>query len=318
MKIRFGYVSTALSLWEASPSRTMTFARYKLLGKEERREKLLSLTAENLWNTRRILYYNIAHGIEVYRFSSSIVPLATHPEAGWDFASPLKDEWLEIGALVKKYRIRVSFHPNQYTLFTSPREEVTKNAVRDMEYHYRMLECMGLEEWGTLNIHIGGAYGDKESAIIRFHENLRQLPSHIKGAMTLENDDKTYTTEETIDVCLKERIPLAFDYHHHMANLSERPLEELLPGVFSTWAKREQVPKIHISSPKTEKAFRSHADFVDLEFIMPLLKLLREVSQDVDFMIEAKAKDQALLKLVPEVAAIRGVKRIGGAAVEWK
>ncbi|WP_409272542.1 UV DNA damage repair endonuclease UvsE [Neobacillus sp. SCS-31] len=317
MKIRFGYVSTALSLWEASPSRTMTFARYKVLGKVERREKLLAITAENLWNTKRILYYNIAHGIDVYRFSSSIVPLATHPEAHWDYASPFRDDWLDIGELVKKHQLRISFHPNQYTLFTSPRNEVTANAVEDMEYHYGMLECMGLQEWGTINIHIGGAYGDKISAISRFHENLRTLPSPIKAAMTFENDDKTYTTEETLAVCLKERIPLAFDYHHHMANPSGRPLEELLPEVFSTWSHMEHVPKIHVSSPKSENAFRSHADHVDLEFIMPLLKLLREIGHDVDFMIEAKTKDQALLKLVPEVAAIRGVKRIGGAAIEW-
>ncbi|CEG29226.1 UV DNA damage repair endonuclease UvsE [Bacillus sp. B-jedd] len=318
MKIRFGYVSTALSLWEASPSRTMTFARYKLLGEEERRGKLLALTAENLTNTLRMLYYNIAHGIEVYRMSSSIVPLATHPEAGWDFASPLREQWHEIGSLVKKYRLRVSFHPNQFTLFTSPKEEITVNAVRDMEYHYNMLECMGLEDWGTLNIHVGGAYGDKESALVRFHENIKQLPLAVKARMTLENDDKTYTTEETLAVCLRQGIPLAFDYHHHMANPSERPLEELLPEVFSTWSEIGHVPKIHVSSPKSEKAYRSHADYLDLDFLMPLLQVLREIGQDVDFMIEAKAKDLALLKLVPEVAAIRGVKRIGGAAVEWK
>ncbi|ALC88670.1 UV damage repair endonuclease UvdE [Bacillus sp. FJAT-18017] len=318
MKIRFGYVSTALSLWEASPSRTMTFARYKLLGKEERQEKLLAITAENLKNTLRMLYYNVSHGIEVYRLSSSIVPLATHPEASWDFASPFKAEWLEIGSFVKKYQLRVSFHPNQYTLFTSPKEEITVNAVRDMKYHYRMFDCMGLERLGTHNIHVGGAYGDKEAALERFHENIKRLPVHIKEMMTLENDDKTYTTEETLSVCLKEDIPLAFDYHHHMANSSERPLEEVLPLVYSTWANKPQVPKIHISSPKSDKLYRAHADFVDIDFLMPLLKLLREINQDVDLMIEAKAKDQALLKLVPEVAAIRGVKRVGGAAIEWK
>ncbi|OCA82360.1 UV damage endonuclease UvsE [Bacillus sp. FJAT-27225] len=318
MKIRFGYVSTALSLWEASPSRTMTFTRYKLLGKEERKEKLLALTAENLKNTLRMLYYNIAHGIELYRLSSSIVPLATHPEASWDFATPFKDEWLEIGSVVKKHGLRVSFHPNQYTLFTSPKTEITVNAVRDMEYHYRMFTCMGLERLGTHNIHVGGAYGDKDAAIGRFHENIKLLPVHIKEMMTLENDDKTYTTEETLSACIRERIPLAFDYHHHMANPSELPLEDLLPLVFSTWTERPHVPKIHISSPKSDRLFRAHADFVDLEFLMPLLKLLKDINQDVDLMIEAKAKDQALLKLVPEIAAIRGIKRIGGAAVEWK
>ena len=53
------------------------------------------------------------------------------------------------------------------------------------------------------------------------------------------------------------------------------------------------VPKIHVSSPKSETGFRSHADFVSLDFIMPLLKCLREIGQDVDFMIEAKLKESS-------------------------
>ena len=107
-------------------------------------EKLKEVTAQNLHHTKRILYYNIAHEIELYRFSSSLVPLATHPEVMWDFVSPFKDEWKELGQLVKQVNIRPSFHPNQFTLFTSPREEVTMNAVKDMEYHYKMLEAMGI------------------------------------------------------------------------------------------------------------------------------------------------------------------------------
>lgn len=140
-----------------------------------------------------------------------------------------------------------------------------------MEYHYRMFEAMGGENESFINIHIGGAYGDKLTTIHRFHENLKTLPSHIKKQMTLENDDKTYNADETLLACQKENIPLVFDYHHHMANLGTRPLDELLPGIFQTWEQTGLKPKIHISSPKSEKAFRSHADYVDIDFIRPLL-----------------------------------------------
>lgn len=318
MKIRFGYVSHAISLWEASPARALTFTRYKQLPTEERNERLAWVTSQNIRNTLRMIHYNIAHEIELYRFSSSIAPLSTHPEVNWDFVDPFREQWLEIGRLVKQHNLRVSFHPNQYTLFTSPRPEVTANAVIDMDYHYRMLEAMGLEDQGLINIHVGGAYGDKKETIGRFYENLKSLPLHIKKRMTLENDDKTYHTEETLEVCLKESIPLVFDYHHHMANLCEPPLEELLPVIFKTWEPMGLKPKIHISSPKSEKAFRSHADFVDPEFILPLIDVLKELKVDVDMMIEAKAKDQALLKLVDGLSKIRGVKRIAGATLEWK
>jgi len=318
IKIRFGYVSHAISLWDASPAKALTFTRYQQLSATERIEKLLEVTRLNLLHTLRMLYYNLAHEIELYRFSSSIVPLATHPEVRWDFTTPFLKEWREIGDLVKRNRLRVSFHPNQFTLFTSPKKTITENAVIDMTYHYQMFEAMGIADLGLINIHIGGAYGDKAAALSRFYENLTTLPAPIKKVMTLENDDKTYTAEETLKVCEKEGIRFVFDYHHHMANLSEAPLEELLPRIFGTWANVEAVPKVHISSPKNEKEFRSHADFVDPEFIMPFVNLLRELGMDVDFMIEAKAKDQAALKLVEDLSKLRGFKRISGASIEIK
>jgi UV DNA damage endonuclease len=318
MKIRFGYVSQAVSLWEASPSRTVTYTRYQKMSKDERATKLLEVTAENLKSTRRMFYYNLAHEIEVYRLSSSIVPLATHPEVKWDFVTPFRKEWTELGEIVKKGGLRVSFHPNQFTLFTSPRDEVTNNAVVDMEYHYRMFEAMGVEKNSVINIHIGGAYGDKDETIKRFYQNLKKLPAHIKDVMTLENDDKTYHADETLLACEKENIPFVFDYHHHMANLGESSLEELLTRTFPTWEKTNLPPKIHVSSPKSEKAFRSHADYVDVEFLMPLITTLRNLKTDVDFMIEAKMKDQAMLQLITDISKIRGIKRVSGGTVEIK
>lgn len=318
MIIKFGYVSTAISLWDASPSKALTFARYGQLSQTERREKLLSVTYQNLLNTERMIHYNIAHGIPLYRFSSSIAPLATHPEVKWDYVTPFREKWQEIGALVKKHGIRTSFHPNQFTLFTSPRDEVTTNAILDMEYHYGMLEAMGLETEALINIHIGGAYGNKEETIGRFHENFSKLPEKIKQITTLENDDKTYHSAETLAACLKQDVPFMFDYHHHMANRCEDSLADILPSAFVTWERAGWNPKIHVSSPKSDSAYRAHADYVDVEFIQPLFSLLREIGQDVDVMIEAKMKDRAALALVEDLAKIRGVKRIGGAVLEWK
>ncbi|WP_338778909.1 UV DNA damage repair endonuclease UvsE [Metabacillus sp. FJAT-52054] len=319
MKIRFGYVANALSLWDCSPSKTMTFARYQKLEESERKEALCRVTKQNLEHTLRIIHYNIAHEIHLYRFSSSLVPLATHPEVSWDFVAPFKDQFKKIGELVKKHKMRTSFHPSQYTLFTSDRPSITENSVRDMEYHYAMLEAMGLEKEGLINLHVGGAYGDKTASAERFFENIQSLPSPVFSRMTLENDDKTYTTEETLQVCEKGGTPLMFDYHHHQANKNEgdQKLEDLLPRFFDTWKQTGLAPKIHISSPKSEKEYRSHSDYVDLEFIRPLLKMLKEFDVDVDVMIEAKMKDLALLKLIEEISAIRGVKRVDGGSVVW-
>ncbi|MET7018956.1 UV DNA damage repair endonuclease UvsE [Bacillus mycoides] len=317
MIMRFGYVSHAMALWDCSPAKTMTFTSWKKLNKQEREDKLYNVTLQNLEHTIRILHYNIAHEIPLYRLSSSIVPLATHPEVEFDYIQLFAPLWRKIGALIQEHNLRVSFHPNQFTLFTSDKPHITTNAITDMTYHYNVLDAIGITDSSYINIHVGGAYGNKESAIGRFHENIKKLPSHIKKQMTLENDDKTYTTSETLAICQKENIPFVFDYHHHIANLCDEPLERLLPAIFKTWSHTNVPPKVHISSPKSEKEFRAHSDYIDLEFIKPFLHIAKKVDRNFDIMIESKQKNLALLQLIEELSSIRGVKRIKGATLQW-
>lgn len=317
MIIRFGYVSHAVALWDCSPAKTMTFTTWRKLGKQEREEKLYNVTKQNLMHTLRILHYNIAHEIPLYRLSSSIVPLATHPEVDFNYIDIFMPFWRKIGEFIREHNLRVSFHPNQFTLFTSEKPHITDNAVLDMTYHYNILDAMGIANSSYINIHVGGAYGNKEQAILRFHENIKKLPSYIKQQMTLENDDKTYTTSETLAVCQQERIPFVFDYHHHMANLCDEPIEDLLPAIFETWNHTNTIPKVHISSPRSEKEFRAHADYIDATFIKPFLSIAKNINQDFDIMIESKQKDLALFQLIGELASIKGIKRINGGTLQW-
>lgn len=246
------------------------------------------------------------------------MPLATHPEVEWDYLTPFADLYHEIGALVQKNNLRVSFHPNQFTLFTSPQDHVTTNAIIDMTYHYEMLEAMGLHKNTNINIHVGGAYGNKAETIARFHKNFEKLPTDIRMQTTLENDDKTYTAEETLQVCEKQGVPFVFDYHHHWANPGDGSFETLIPRIFSTWERTGKAPKFHLSSPKSDQLIRAHADYVDLEFAIPFIKALKNYGASADIMIEAKAKDKAALKLVEDVSKLRGFTRITGGAIEVK
>ena len=115
-----------------------------------------------------------------------------------------------------------------------------------MEYHFKMLKAMNALERGIINIHIGGAYGDKESSLERFHENIKKLPTHIKNQITFENDDKTYDVKETLITCEREKVPMILDYHHYMANKGEVDLTKYLPRIFDTWRGSPTVPKVHI------------------------------------------------------------------------
>ncbi|MDF2607071.1 MAG: uvsE [Bacillales bacterium] len=317
MKIRIGYVSTALNLWNSSPAKNLTFTRWKDMCKQDRNEKLKEITLTNIRNTYRVLSYNIAHEICVYRFSSSIVPLATHPEVNFDYINEFKEQWAELGKLVIKFNLRTSFHPNQFTLFTSEKNNITENAIRDLQYHFNLLKIMGISN-GTINIHIGGAYGDKTSALERFGNNIELIPEEIRKVLTFENDDKTYTALETIDVCNKYNFKFAFDFHHHIANPCQVCLDEIIKSQAETWNEFGIPPKIHVSSPKSAKEYRAHSDLVDIDFIMPLIDAAKKLGIDIDFMVEAKFKDIAALKLIDDLSKLRGIKRIGGATLEIK
>ena len=113
------------------------------------------------------------------------------------------------------------------------------------------------------------------------------------------------------------KIPMILDSHHYMANKGEVVLDNYLERIFNTWNQREILPKVHLSSPKSESAFRSHADYVNLGFILPFLKLAKSLNQDFDIIIEAKQKNLAMHQLVEEISKIRGVKRISGASIVW-
>ncbi|MFC7371575.1 UV DNA damage repair endonuclease UvsE [Fictibacillus iocasae] len=314
MLVSFGFVSTALELHDASPAKTMTYATYSKRDPELRMQQLIAITKKNLESTLRVLHYCVAHQLPLHRMSSSIVPLATHPDVNWDYLKHTHKEFAEIGKLIKKYGLRTSMHPNQFTLFTSPREEVTQNAVKDLQYHYDMLSAMGVADTSYLNIHVGGAYGDKDASLQRFYENIKTLPVTILKRLTLENDDKTFHAAETLDVCEKLGVPMMYDYHHDQANPSI-PLSEILPRFVKTWEGTGRPPKVHLSSPKTEKQYRSHHDFVSLDYVLPFFKEAANHTDYLDVMIEAKEKDRAALKLIAELEKVRGFKRITGGTI---
>ncbi|MGL4522118.1 MAG: UV DNA damage repair endonuclease UvsE [Bacilli bacterium] len=310
MFLRFGYVANALGLHDASPSKTMTFKTWNSLDEATRSQKIAHIIETNLTNTMRALHYNIAHNVKLYRMSSSIIPLATHPDVALEYIEPFRPLYERIGNLVKEHDLRVSFHPNQFTLFTSPRLDVTEKAVEDMVYHYTILDAMGIAERSLINIHVGGSYGDKTATLERFYENIQMLPEHVRKVTTFENDDKTYNAEETLLVCEELGQPMIFDWHHHLANECATPIQELIPRIWATWKSRGLVPKVHLSSPKNEKEFRSHADYVSFDFVQPFLKMTKEIGQDYDVMIEAKAKDLAMFGLIEDMKKMRGIETI--------
>ncbi|WP_274648945.1 UV DNA damage repair endonuclease UvsE [Paenibacillus humicola] len=250
MIVRFGFVAMSMQLTNASPSKTMTFKSFSgLADREAGLRRLERIAGENLHNTLRLLRHCAAHGIGVYRFSSKLIPLLTHEELrDWSPWPALSEPFADIGAFVKEKGMRVSFHPDHFCVFSTPRPEVLVSSKRDMEYHVRMLEAMGLDERAKCNIHIGGAYGDKAAAGERFVRQLGGLPDQFRSRITLENDDKTFTARETLEAAEAAQTPMVLDIHHHAVNgggeTEASLLGDLWPRIVRTWEREAELRRI--------------------------------------------------------------------------
>jgi UV DNA damage endonuclease len=325
MLVRFGYVAMSVIVENASPSRTMTATHFrKLDDREAAVRKLERLAEENIRNCLRLLRHNAAHDIRVFRFSSKLIPLLGHEMlSGWDPFPVLAEPFAELGVFVKKHGMRVGFHPDHFTVIGTPRGEVLRSSLQTLDHHVRMLEAMGLDERARLNIHIGGTYGDRERTLERFLRQFRAMDERIRSRITLENDDKTYTALETLAVCEALGVPMVLDLHHHIVNNNGESAAELWPRIAATWRKSDLVPvelppKIHVSSPKNEKDVRAHADYVELEHILPFLREVAAVTPALDVMIEAKRKDEALFRLMDDLRKVDDVEVVDQASIRIK
>jgi UV DNA damage endonuclease len=326
MIVRLGYVAMSMVVKNASPSKTMTVTNFsKLIDREAAIRKLERIGAENLHNTLRLLRHNRAHDIAVYRFSSKLIPLIGHELlAEWDPIPTLASEFREVGDYVKQHHMRVSFHPDHFTVFSTPKKDVLTKSIADLHRHVAMLDRMGLGNEAKCNIHIGGSYGDKEKAGARFVRNFNELSPSLRSHVTLENDDKTFTALETLEICEQVGVPMVLDVHHHQVNNNGEAVEELWPRIARTWASQvvedgsavPLPPKIHVSSPKSETDPRSHADYVEVAPLFEFLKAVAPLTPRLDIMIEAKMKDEALFRLMNDLKSQNGVTALNQATLE--
>jgi len=255
--------------------------------------KLYQTVKHNIKETERTIRQCIIDDTKMFRLSSDIVPFATHEiSKNIDYMSWIRNDLKSIIPLCKDNGIRCSMHPSQIVNINSPSKDVVKSSVKDLIYHYNILNSMRLELNDDFNIviHVGGVYGDKVEAMKRFirvfNKSLEQLQNHI----VLENDDKSYTINDVMEIHKHTGLKVVLDLHHMYCNNDGSELD--LKSIFNTW--NGKCPKIHISSPKSNKEFRSHADMIDFDYCKEFLK--KAEGYEFDVMIEAKGKDLAVDK----------------------
>jgi UV DNA damage endonuclease len=244
------------------------------------------------------LQFCAANNIGCFRINSQILPIKTHPECGYEVTGlPDSDEIIrrfkECGKFVMQHELRTCFHPDQFVVLNSPRADVVDKSVLELEYQAEVAEWV---EADVINIHGGGAYGDKQKALADFARNLDRLSSRVRSRLTVENDDKTYTPADLLPICRSTGIPLVYDVHHHRCNSDDLSIEEATTQAMTTW---DREPMFHISSPiegwEGPKPERHH-DFIDVN---DFPKCWRRKAITVE--VEAKAKELAVAKLLTEL-----------------
>jgi UV DNA damage endonuclease len=273
-----------------------TTARYVTgLKPGERHEFLRQIAADNARAMALAVDWCAAHGVGAFRVNSEILPLATHPQVGYwlddiDRTGEIREAFAEAGARAREGRVRLSFHPDQFVVPGSSREDVAQNSLAELEYQASVAELIGAEQ---LTLHGGGAQGGKPAALDRLRCNLARLSPRARERIALENDDRVYTVEELLPLCREEGIPLVYDVHHHRCHPDGLSVEEATVAAAKTWGRRE--PWAHLSTPKggwRSDNPRRHADFIRPRDV-PACWVGKRMTVDV----ESKAKELAVLRL---------------------
>ncbi len=252
------------------------------------------LALANAKDIIKILEWNRMNGIKFFRLSSALIPWGDHIDITQlkDYKE-IKSELKKAGDFAKFHNMRITSHPGPFVVLTSPKEEVVTNAIADLELHAKVFDMMGLSKtpYNKINIHCNGVYGDKQSAMDRFCKNFKRLSSSVRSRLTVENDDKAtmYSVLDLMYIHQKIGIPIVFDYHHHKFCTGGLTEEEAMKLAASTWPD-EITPVVHYSEPKEGNKPQAHADYIK--------EIPDTYGVDVDIMVEAKAKELAILPFI--------------------
>lgn len=297
MKIRLGYACISKTLSNVTTSSTITYTTFQ---KDKDYKKIDTAIKSNLNALKEILTYNIKNNIHFFRLSSKLIPLATKSDVIFDYIDPYKDYYNSIAKIIKDNKLRIDFHPDEFCVLNSTKSEVVKNSIAILEYHYNLLKALEIKN-KILVLHIGGNTFGKKNSISRFINNFNTLSKDIQESIAIENDDKIFNIRDCVYISKNINVPVILDYHHHICNHDELDINDYLKDILSSW--HNTTPKMHFSSPKnkTKKDFRSHNDYINVDAFINFIDILKPFNHDIDIMIEAKAKDEALFRLVREL-----------------
>jgi len=286
---RLGYVANSLTLGIGA-SHTTRLANATP-------ERLEALIEQNLAELERILLFNEAHGIHVYRITSQLVPFASHRINRLQWWKTFRRQFERCGAIADRSRQRLSLHPSPAgASLASARPEVRAASVEELRYGTRVLDLLGQDGNGRVVLHLGGAAPDRATALASAHRFLGEMPDDARRRLAVEHDCRVWTAREVHPLAVAHRLPFVADNLHNHVKPSDPPLttRELFRLSAATWRSLGLRPKYHLASQKPGGKPGAHADFIAPEDWCDVAAALEEPA---DFMLEAKEKDRALFAL---------------------
>lgn len=259
------------------------------------------LALRNVLDFERIIDWNISRNILLFRMSSDMFPWMSEYEfSDMPAYRDIRDVLSNVGAKALKAGARLTFHPGPFNVLASNNPTVVTNTLKELAQHAEIMDMLGQPQtpFAKINIHVGGAYGNKPDAMRRFSDNFSRLPGSARSRLTIENDDRVnmFSVSDLLTLHEQTGIPIVFDYLHHIFCTGGLTEEDAFRSAVATWPKGI-VPVVHYSSSR--KQFEdpgavpaAHADYV--------YKRIESYNTQVDVMLEAKAKERAVEKYLLE------------------
>ena len=298
-KIELGYACINMELSEKpkklriTTNRSMIKRTFKAKGIEYASE----LAELNTRDLLPILVWNKRNKVSVFRMSSCLFPWASEymleDLPNWQ---KISDNLRRAGDYAKENGIRLSFHPGPFNILSSNKDHVVDNSIVDLSIHGKIMDVMGMprSHYAKINIHIGASYGDRVSAMERFCKNFDRLNDSVKSRLTVENDDRAnlFSTKDLFyGIYRKVGTPIVFDYHHHKFRSSELSEKDALDLAVQTWG--DVIPTCHYSESAREKEGKKKVANAHSDYIYDRIE---NYGHRLDIVIEAKAKEKALMK----------------------
>jgi UV DNA damage endonuclease len=261
-------------------------------------DRLKTSIQNNLNCLRRILQFNLQHKLFFFRMSSDIIPFASHPINKFGWQKKFQAEFEGIGEFIVKNRMRISMHPDQFTLINSINNEIFERSKKELVYHAEILDLMKLDTSAKIQIHVGGVYGDKKASIYRFVARFNRLPDSVIRRLVIENDDKLYDLNDCLKISEEIQIPVVFDvFHHKLNNSASQTLKESFGYVVKSWnQEKDRNPMVDYSSQEPNGMPRQHSETINLEDFGLFLKKTEPF--DFDAMLEIKDKERSATKAI--------------------